>query len=229
MLRWTLALLLLALPARAQTLDAILARGTVRVGLTGDYRPFSINDGAGQFRGLDVEMAENLARGLGVKLEIIQTAWPTLMADLQAGKYDIGMGGITITLERAKAALFSTPVLRAGKTAIARCTDQARYASLAAIDQPGTRIMTNPGGTNESFDRANLHKADIIVFPNNAQVFDELVAGRADVMITDSVETRLQRRLHPELCAINPDAPFNFSELGYLLPRDPALKAWVDV
>ena len=66
------------------------------------------------------------------------------------------------------------------------------------------------------------------MFPNNAVIFDEIVAGRADVMMTDAVETRLQQRLRPELCAINPDKPFDFSELAYLLPRDPTLKAWVD-
>ena len=47
-------------------------------------------------------------------------------------------------------------------------------------------------------------------------------------MLTDAVETRLQAKLHPELCAIHPDAPFDFSELAYLLPRDVALKAFVD-
>ena len=47
-------------------------------------------------------------------------------------------------------------------------------------------------------------------------------------MMTDAVETRLQQRLHPELCAIHPDRPFDHSELAYLLPRDTALKAWVD-
>ena len=224
------ALLLLAsLPAQAQAvLDAILARGVVRVGLTGDYRPFSIKDGAGTFTGLDVDMAESLARGLGVKLEIVPTAWPTLMADLHAQKYDIGMGGISVTLERAKTAAFSAPVMRTGKAPIARCTDQARFATLAEIDRPGTRVITNPGGTNERFARANVKQAEIVVFPNNAAIFDELVAGRADVMMTDAVETRLQQRLHPELCAIHPDQPFDFSELAYLLPRDPALKAWVD-
>ncbi len=224
------ALLLLAsLPAQAQAvLDAILARGVVRVGLTGDYRPFSIKDGAGTFTGLDVDMAESLARGLGVKLEIVPTAWPTLLADLHAQKYDIGMGGISVTLERAKTAAFSAPVMRTGKAPIARCTDQARFATLADIDKPGTRVITNPGGTNERFARANVRQAEIVVFPNNAAIFDELVAERADVMMTDAVETRLQQRLHPELCAIHPDQPFDFSELAYLLPRDPALKAWVD-
>lgn len=222
-------LLLASLPAQAQTvLDAILARGVVRIGLTGDYRPFSIKDPAGTFTGLDVDMAESLARGLGVRLEVVPTAWPTLMADLQSQKFDIGMGGISVTLERAKTAAFSAPVMRTGKAPIARCTDQARFTTLAEIDRPGTRVITNPGGTNERFARANVKQAEIVVFPNNAAIFDELVAGRADVMMTDAVETRLQQRLHPELCAIHPDQPFDFSELAYLLPRDPALKAWVD-
>lgn len=232
MTRILLCLLLLAaaVPARAQSaLDTILARGTLRVGLTGDYRPFSIKDNAGKFTGLDVDMAENLAKAMGVKLEIVPTAWPTLMADLQARKYDIGMGGITITLDRAKTAMFSTPVLRTGKTPIARCTDKDRFTSLADIDKPGVRVITNPGGTNERFDRANLHQAEIVVFPNNAAIFDELIANHADVMLTDAVETRLQQKLHPELCAIHPDAPFDFAELGYLLPRDEPLKAFVDL
>ena len=90
------------------------------------------------------------------------------------------------------------------------------------------RVITNPGGTNERYDRANLHQAEIVVFPNNATIFDELVSNHADVMLTDAVETRLQQKLHPELCAIHPDAPFDFSELAYLLPRDEILKAFVD-
>ena len=229
LLRTVLVLLAVAAPARAQAvLDAILARGVVRVGLTGDYRPFSIKDDAGRFEGLDVDMAESLAKALGVRLEIVPTAWPALMSDLQNQRYDIGMGGITVTLDRAKAAYFSAPVMRSGKTPIARCADQARFAALADIDKPGVRVITNPGGTNERFARAHIKQAEIIVFPNNAAIFDEIVANHADVMMTDAVETRLQQRLHPELCAVHPDRPFDTSELAYLLPRDTALKAWVD-
>ena len=230
-MRVLLCLLLLAsaVPARAQTvLDTIIARGTLRVGLTGDYRPFSIKDPAGKFEGLDVDMAESLAKGMGVKLELVPTAWPTLMTDLQAGKYDVAMGGITVTLERAKTAMFSSPVMRSGKTPIARCADKDRFNTLADIDKPGVRAIVNPGGTNERFARANLHQAQVIVFPNNATIFDEIVANHADVMITDAVETRLQQSLHPELCAVHPDAPFDTSELAYLLPRDVALKEFVD-
>ncbi len=234
--RIVLFCLLLATPALAQTppggpsrLDEIIARGTLRVGLTGDYRPFSALDkNTGQYSGLDVDSARDLAQAIGVKLEIVPTTWANLMADLLSTKFDVGMGGITITLDRQKSAFFSVPTMRTGKGAIARCTDKDRFGTIAGIDQPGTKVIVNPGGTNERFDRSTLKRADIVVFPDNTRIFDELASGHADVMITDVVETRLQQKLHPELCAIHPDQPFNFAELGYLLPRDLPLKLFVD-
>jgi cyclohexadienyl dehydratase len=217
-----------AVAATTSQLDTIMARGVLRVGVTGDYRPFSIKTADGGLEGLDVDMAGSLATALGVKLELVPTTWGTLLADLKAGRFDVGMGGISVTLERQRQALFSAPVLRTGKAPIALCTNQARFGTMEGIDRPDVRAIVNPGGTNERFARATLKQAQIVVFPSNAAIFDELVAGRADVMMTDSVETRLQAKLHPELCAINPDRPLDFGELAYLLPRDAVLKDFVD-
>lgn len=216
--------------AAAQTpgLDAILKAGTLRVGLTGDYKPFSFKDAEGAFSGIDVDMAQGLATAMGVKLDVVPTTWSQMMPDLMSGKFDIAMGGVTINLPRLKTALFSAPVMTAGKTPIARCTDKDKYQTLAQIDRPEVTIIVNPGGTNESYDRATFHAAKIVMFPDNATIFEQLVAGKADLMITDGVETRLQAKLHPELCAIHPDEPFTRSELGYMLPRDVPLKMFVD-
>ncbi|MDV2692921.1 hypothetical protein R0D69_26315, partial [Pseudomonas aeruginosa] len=54
------------------------------------------------------------------------------------------------------------------------------------------------------------------------------VDGKADLMMTDAIEARLQSRLHPELCAVHPQQPFDFAEKAYLLPRDEAFKRYVD-
>jgi cyclohexadienyl dehydratase len=89
-------------------------------------------------------------------------------------------------------------------------------------------VLVNPGGTNERFDRATLKSAEIVIVPDNAHIFDELASGCGDVMITDSIETRLQQKLRPDPCAIHPDRTFEFGELAYLLPRDIALKLFVD-
>ena len=211
-------------------LDAILAAQVLRVGATGDYRPFTALDkSTGAYSGFDADMARALGEALGVKVEFVPTAWGSLAHDLQAGAFDIAMGGVSVTLDRQKIGFFSDPYLRDGKTPIARCADASKYQTLADIDRLGVRVIVNPGGTNERFDRARLHEADILVHADNTTIFDALAGGAADVMITDASEARLQQRLHPgALCAIHPDKPFDFGEKAYWMPPDPALKAFVD-
>jgi cyclohexadienyl dehydratase len=227
------ALILTATSAHAEPasrLDDIVKRGSLRVGTTGDYLPFTFLDKATQkFRGFDVDMAEALGKALGVRIEFVQTAWPQLMKDFEADKFDIAMGGITITLDRQKQGPFSSPIMREGKTPIARCADQGKYKTLAEIDKPGTRVIINPGGTNERFARANIKSAEIKVYADNVTIFDEIAKGEADVMVTDASETRYQQKLHPGvLCAVHPDKPFDFAEKAYWMQRDEALKDFVD-
>jgi len=210
-------------------LDAVMQRGTLRVGSTGDYKPFSHRDPAsGEYQGIDIEMAGQLAKALGVKLEIVGTSWPALMKDFGEEKFDIAMSGVSVNLDRQKKALFSIPYLRDGKTPIARCENKDKFQTLQQIDRPEVKVIVNPGGTNERFARANLNRAQIEVHPDNVTIFDQIVAGKADLMITDAVETRLQQKLRPQLCALHPEAPFDYSEKAYLLPRDWLFKAFVD-
>ena len=211
-------------------LDEIIQRGVMRVGMTGDYKPFSYFDQAtNKFSGLDVDMAEALGKALGVKVEYVHTAWPKLMKDFEADQFDIAMGGVSITLDRQRKGFFTTPIMREGKTPIARCTDAAKFDTLSDIDKPGTRVIVNPGGTNERFARANIKAAEIKVYNDNVTIFDQIAKGDADLMMTDSSETRYQQKLHPGvLCAVHPDKPFDFAEKAYWLQRDVAFKAFVD-
>jgi cyclohexadienyl dehydratase len=207
----------------------IRTRGVLRVGMPGDYLPFGLFDAStGQWRGIDVDEVTAMANALGVKLEIVKTSWPNLLKDLEDDRFDIGAGGISVTLKRAETAFYSVPILHDGKTAIARCEDAKQFAGLSDIDNPNVRVITPPGGTNEEFDRSHLKRAEIIVFADNAKIFDELSNKRADVMITDATEAEFQQKQHPDLCAIDPEHPFNFSEKAYLLPQDTAWKEWVD-
>jgi cyclohexadienyl dehydratase len=216
--------------AESSRLDAILSVQVLRVGTTGDYRPFTALDKTtGAYSGFDVDMANALGEALGVKVTFVPTAWPSLAQDLKAGAFDIAMGGVSVTLDRQKVGFFSEPYLRDGKTLIARCADAPKYQTLADIDRPEVQVIVNPGGTNERFDRARLHEAQIVVQPDNTTIFDTLAAGGADVMITDASEARYQQKLHPKaLCAIHPDKPFDFAEKAYWMAPDPAFKAFVD-
>ncbi|MGO4128000.1 transporter substrate-binding domain-containing protein [Inquilinus sp. YAF38] len=230
------AALLLVLPAaaaaadRVDTLDAVAKAGVLKVCTTGDYKPFTYLDPAkGEYEGIDIDMAKDLAAALGVKVEFVKTSWKTLMADFTGGACDMAMGGISVSLPRQKQAFFSIPIDVDGKTPITRCETIDKFQTVEQIDQPGVRVIEPPGGTNEAFVRERIKSAEITIFPDNTKIFDEILAGRADVMITDASETRLQQKLRPGLCAVHPDQPFTFAEKAYLLPRgDVVFKAFVD-
>ncbi len=219
-----------ATAAESSLLDQIVERGVLRVGTTGDYKPFTWKDpSTGRYDGVDIEQAEALGKALGAKVEFVATTWPTLAADFSAGKFDIAMGGVSITLDRARKGYFSAPYLREGKTPIVRCGDVGRYDALPDIDRPDVRVVVNPGGTNERFARAHFKSAPVRIFPDNRAIFEEIAEGRADVMVTDVSETKYQAKLHPGvLCSAHPERPFDFAEKAYWLQRDAPLKAFVD-
>ena len=209
-------------------IDRIQRAGVLRVGTTGDYTPFSLKQPDGSYAGADIDMAYDLAARLGVRISFVPTVWVDLLDDFLADRFDIAMGGVTVTEPRAEKAFFSIPTLVDGKRPLARREFRDRLTNFAAIDQPGVRLIANPGSANEAFVRGHFRQATVIIHHDNASVFEELVAGRADVMITDGIEADHQARLHPELCAVPVAAPFTRLEKAYMFARDPAMKAYID-
>jgi cyclohexadienyl dehydratase len=209
-------------------LDAIKSRGELRVGTTGDYKPFTFKDADGTLWGADVAMAADLARTLGVKLVFVPTLWAKMLDDQVEGKFDIAMGGVTITPPRAEKAHFSKPTFTDGKRPITRCADKDKFTKLEDVNQPGVRVVVNPGGQNEKFAKDNLGKAQITIHKDNTTVFEEITAGRADVMVTDGIEVDHTSKTTPVLCPASVSAPFTKLEKAYMMPKDDDLRAAVD-
>jgi cyclohexadienyl dehydratase len=225
----TAILCALALPAAARPLAAIKTDGTLRVGLTGDYAPFSLREPDGKIAGADVTMAQSLAKSLSVKLVIVPTTWKTLKDGLVGDKYDVAMGGISVTPDRAAVGDYSVPVSHDGKRPIVRCTDKGKYTTLAAIDKPEVKLIVNPGGTNERFAKAGLTHAHLEVFPDNKTIFDQVAAGEADVMVTDGAEVDYQSRRHPGvLCPAAVKDSFDHADKAFWMTKDAGLKGAVD-
>ena len=206
----------------------ILSSKKLRIGTTGDYAPFSYSKDDLSFTGIDIDLAKNLAKSLGVEAVFIKTSWPTLMEDLSSGLFDIGMSGISIVPSRTHLADFSNPYHVGGKSPITLCSRVREFDSLEEIDQPGVRAIVNPGGTNERFlDKKTQHLTKVL-YADNRRIFEKIIEGKADLMITDKVEVDLQSKLHPTLCGSMPDMTLTHQEKGYMVPKGPRLKLAVN-
>ena len=139
-----------AFGAQARDMNSIQQSGELKVGVPGDYAPLAFHNKAGELVGYDVDMAKDLGKRLGLKVSFVTTSWPTLSADLKADKFDIAMGGVTETPERAKDFALSHPVVANGKIALANCMAAPALGSLEKIDRPNVKVIVNPGGTNQS-------------------------------------------------------------------------------
>ena len=206
--------------AAESKLDTIVERGYIMVGTTGDYKPMSYLDkNTGNYEGFDVEAAEMLAQSLGVKVQWVLTTWKTLTADTLAGKFDVAMCGITRTFAREKTMAMSKGYLVFGKTILCRKADAKKFNSLVDLDKKTVKVMVNPGGTNEKFAVANLPNCTLLVHAQNAEIPGLIAAGKADVMITETMEARRYVRDDKTLAAPLIDKPFTKNNFGILLKQ----------
>lgn len=206
------------------TVQRIVGRGRLLVATTGDYRPLSYRERNGDYWGFGIEMAEQIARHIGVGVEFVQTSWPTLTADVLAEPqaFDLAIGGITITEARKASMLMSEGYLANGKTILCRAEDAGKYRSLADIDKPEVRVMVNPGGLNQKFANERLTHATIMVYDRNEEIPNQVAEGKADMMITEITEAPWYVQNDTRLAAPLLSQPFTHGEIGVLMRKGQA-------
>ena len=206
------------------TVQRIVGRGKLLVATTGDYRPLSYRERNGDYWGFGIEMAERIARHIGVGVEFVQTSWPTLTDDVLAEPqaFDLAIGGITITEARKASMLMSEGYLANGKTILCRAEDAGKYRSLADIDKPEVRVMVNPGGLNQKFANERLTHATIMVYDRNEEIPNQVAEGKADMMITEITEAPWYVQNDTRLAAPLLSQPFTHGEIGVLMRKGQA-------
>ncbi len=175
-------LLLPALPARSQTmpdstLETIKKRGSIMVGMA-TFVPWAMRDSQGNLIGFEIDVATKLAADMGVKLELVPTSWDGIIPALLAGKFDVIIGGMTITPKRNLTVNFSAPYDYAGTSlaVAASLKDGFKTDSLNSPRVTMTCRRASSACTNlaEYFPKATLRQ-----FDDDAAVVQEVLNGNA--------------------------------------------------
>jgi cystine transport system substrate-binding protein len=175
-----------ALPAlAADLLDAVQARGTLRIALEGTYPPFNFKDPkSGQLTGYDVDVAKLVCARLGLKPEFVTTEWAAILAGLGAGRYDVIISQVGITAKRQQAFDFSRPYTWSAPQLIVRRNEPVNYTELNQLK--GKKVGVGQGSVFEQQAKA-VPGIDVKSYPAAPENLQDLAFGRIDAALNDSL------------------------------------------
>ena len=164
--------------------DAAKARGELIVAMDAGYVPFEILEADGSFSGFDVDLINEVAKDMGVTVKIKNVAWNGIIGELNTGKADLIISGMSITPEREKAVAFSEPYFEVGQVVVKRKGDE-RIKSHEDLKGAGLTIAVQEGTTGEKTVRETFPKATLLRFPKADQACLAVVQEKADVVVFD--------------------------------------------
>ncbi len=218
--------LLLTVTAQAESkLQTILKNKELRVGTTGDWDPMSVKDPAtNSYKGFDIDVMNELAKDMGVKVKFVPTDWKTIVSGITADRYDISTS-VTKTDKRAEVAGFTETYYKYGTVPLVLKKNLKKFSTWDSMNNKDVTIATTLGTSQEEKAKEFFPKSKLKSVEAPARDFQEVLAGRADGNLTSSTEANKLVITYPEL-AIVQDGEKNPAFLAMMVSKDD--KEWND-
>ena len=165
-------------------LEAVKAAGKLTMATSPDFPPFESLDADGNVSGIEVEIMELICKELGVELEIKQMSFDSVLPGIQAGKYDVGVSGISVTPAREKNVLFADPYCLAAQAIVVLEGSEVTCKA----DLQGKKISVQSGTTAETFCMENNY--DISAFAANSDAQMALTTGKVAAWVIDDLTAK---------------------------------------
>jgi polar amino acid transport system substrate-binding protein len=182
----------------ASTLNQVVKRNKLVVGMEVKFFPFEYADTQGKPTGYDVDIATLMAKELGVEIEIKDMEFSGLIPALQGGKIDMIISGMTRTLERARTVTFSDPYFETGLCALISKKKAPDVTDVNQLNDPGRIIAVKLGTTGDIVTSKMFPKAQVNRFKDETACVMEVVAGRADAFLYDQLSINKHHKQNPD-------------------------------
>ena len=186
----------LAAPAAAQTaqqlsgesvIETIKQRGTIRVGMS-TFVPWAMRDRNGDLIGFEIDVAKKLAEDMGVAVEFVPTAWDGIIPALLAGKFDVIIGGMSVTPQRNLTVNFTIPYANSSMGVMAHRGAAEGLSWPADYDSADVTFACRRGATPCAWIAENFPRATLRQFDDQGQVIQEVLNGNATAMVSSQPE-----------------------------------------
>lgn len=208
----------------AQQLDRIKKAGIIRIGTEGVFVPYSYHDEQGRLTGYDVELARAVAAKIGVQAQFIESSWDSLLAGVDAGRFDIVVNQVEASAARRAKYDFSVPYTY-DHTAILVRSDNNDIKGFD--DLRGKRAAES--ATANSSRIAEAHGAVIVGVQDFSQAVELVVSKRADTALNSELSIADFLRKMPDVPVKVVATSTEAEEMCVLMPKgSQALKAAID-
>ena len=234
-------------PARAadvelskdSTLEGILQRGELRIGLEVGYMPFEMIDKRsglrqkeirhGGFRrkgrqlslmGFDIDMGIEMAKALGVRPVFVDTLWPSIIPALKLGRFDIIFGGMSVTEARQQQVDFAEPFMTVGQTVLLNGKHKATVKSYKDLNDAKFVVVSKPGTTGEEAVQRLIPNATYETVDTETDGGMRVLVGTADAFVYDFPFNAVFSAMHPSDQLIFLDEPFTKEPIAWAIRKN---------
>lgn len=168
--------------AASSVIEEIKRRNSLRVGMS-TFVPWAFRNRAGELIGYEIDVATRLAQDMGVRVEFVPTAWDGIVPALLAGRFDMIIGGMTVTAARNLSANFTNSYSASGVDLAASRRLAEGMTTMEAWNRPNVTISGRRGTSALAAAQRLFPRATFRQFDDDAQSVLEVVNGRAHGMV----------------------------------------------
>ncbi len=163
-------------------IEAVMKRGKLKVGMS-TFVPWAMRNKKGELIGFEIDVAKKLAADLEVEIEFVPTAWSGIIPALIAGKFDVVIGGMSVTPKRNITVNFSAPYAHSGIGIVANKKLAGELKWPDGYNNPKVTFTCRRGATPCTHTQKLFPKAKLRQFDDNSLVLQEVVNGNAHAVL----------------------------------------------
>jgi polar amino acid transport system substrate-binding protein len=218
--------------AGAESLQDVLARGEIRVGVT-MAAPWAMRDDEGEYSGFEIDVARRLAADLGVEVAFRRYEFGELIRALEGGEIDLIAAGLTISPERALHVNFSQPYAIGGIGIATNTASTASVGRLEDLDRPEFTIAVLDRSVAAELARRVLPSARLETFASEDDAAAALIAGEVDIYLDEEPIPTFLALAHPDVIDVPVNRPLLETRSAFAVGKgDPDflafLNAWIE-
>jgi polar amino acid transport system substrate-binding protein len=196
------------------------------VGITGTQPPLNATNKAGEIIGMDADIAKLIALHMGVKVKFSKMPFAKLLPALKAGKIDMVISGMTMTLERNVEVAFVGPYYVSGKGVLTK-TGAITALQEDGLNTPGFKVAALKDSTSQKFVETAAPQAELVKVTSYDAALDLLFQDKVKALVADYPYCAFAAFRYRDKELVAGQSRLTFEPLGIALKPDTMLINWL--